>query len=254
MNPWLMESKVAVVYGAGAGIGRERARLLARRGASVVLADKMLAAAEETAASIRHEGGSVLVVECDVESEEQVRAVVDTTVATFGRLDVAVNNVGSALDAVRLPEVTAEQWDWLQRINLRSAFLGMKYEIPAMLASGGGAIVNTASAGGLVGQPLMGAYNATKFGVVGLTKSTALDYAKENIRINAVCPGAIMSHGMRAALDADPHFADGYLAGMPIGRFLEPAEVAEVITWLCSDAAAVVTGAAIAADGAMSAD
>jgi NAD(P)-dependent dehydrogenase (short-subunit alcohol dehydrogenase family) len=251
---WSMDSKVAVVFGAGAGSGRATARLLASRGAKVVIGEIARDRGEETVRLIEHDGGTARFMECSVEFEDQVKATIDFAVSEFGRLDCAVNNVGSALDPVLLPEVTAEGWDWLQRINLRSTFFGMKHELAAMQATGGGSIVNIASAGGLVGQPKMAAYNASKFGMIGLTKSTALDYAKLGVRVNAVCPGAILSEGMQAAIDADPHFADGYLAGMPNGRFCRPEEIAEVVAWLCSDSASIVTGVALPADGGMVAD
>jgi len=246
-----MGNKTAVVFGGGAGLGRACAELFAARGAHVVVADLSPEAGEETVASLRDHGGDAAFVRCDVRDEDQIANAVQRAVTDFGSLDHAVNNVGTNLTFSPIVDAPTSAWDAMVAINLRSMFVCLKHEIPAMLSSGGGSIVNITSAGGLKGIAGMGPYSATKHGVVGLTKTTALEYAAQGIRVNAVSPGHMLSDGMKAAIAADPDFAAPYEAQMPIGRLCTPEEVARVVVWLASDAAGIVNGAVVPADGGL---
>jgi len=249
-----MQGKVAMVTGAGLGTGKAVSQLLARQGVKVVLAEIKEAAGKDAEAVIREAGGEATYIHCDVFSEEDVKNAVQFTLATYGALDYAINIVGTSLDFTPIADVSTEHWEKMFAINVRGMYFCMKYQLPVMVEAGKGSIVNMASLGGLVGQRNQGAYNASKFAVVGLTKAAALDYAKKGIRINCVCPGPILSDGMKAALQADPHFGDQYLVDVPIGRFFETEEIAEPFAWLCSDAASAITGIALPVDGGMSAD
>jgi NAD(P)-dependent dehydrogenase (short-subunit alcohol dehydrogenase family) len=242
--------KVAFATGTGGGIGRAAALAFAREGASVVVADISEQANRDTARMIEEIGGRALAVRCDVTRAADVKAALDKTVAAFGRLDFAFNNAGIE---PRKPAPTAdydeEEWNRIIDINLRGVFLCMKHEIPLILNSGGGAIVNTSSGAGIIGIKGSPAYTAAKHGVIGLTKAAALDYAAQNIRVNAVCPGYINTPMMDRFTGGTPEGRAKVIAEEPVGRMGEPEEIAAAVVWLCSDDAAFVIGHAMVMDG-----
>ena len=241
--------KVAFVTGAANGIGRATALAFAREGASVVVADVSEAGSEETVRTIEELGGRALAVRCNVSRAEEVKAALDKTVEAFGRLDFAFNNAGVEQPLTATADLTEEEWERIMRINLRGVFLCMKHEIPLMLKQGGGIIVNTSSGAGVKGFAGQAAYCAAKHGVIGLTKSAALDYASQNIRVNAVCPGIISTPMMDRFTGGTDEGAQRVIAQEPIGRMGRPEEIAATVIWLCSNAAAFVIGHAMVVDG-----
>jgi NAD(P)-dependent dehydrogenase (short-subunit alcohol dehydrogenase family) len=241
--------KVAFVTGAGSGIGRATALAFAREGASVVAADASEQGNQETVRMIEELGGRVLAVSCDVTRAEDVRSVLDRTIETFGRLDVAFNNAGVEQEEAATAELAEEEWDRVVDTDLRGVFLCMKHEIPLMLEQGGGAIVNTSSGAGVKGLPRGAAYVAAKHGVMGLTKAAALDYAQTNIRVNAVCPGIIDTRMMDRVTGDTPEGRQQVISQEPIGRMGKPEEIAAAVLWLCSDAASFVVGHGMVVDG-----
>jgi NAD(P)-dependent dehydrogenase (short-subunit alcohol dehydrogenase family) len=242
--------RVAFVTGAASGIGRIAALAFGREGAGVVVADVSEQGNQETARMIEEQGARVLAVRCDVTRREEVKAVLDRTIETFGRLDVAFNNAGIE---PKKPAPTAdydeEEWNRIVDVNLRGVFLCMKYEIPLILKQGGGAIVNTSSGAGIIGIKGSPAYTAAKHGVIGLTRAAALDYAAQNIRINAVCPGYIDTPMMGRFTGGTAEGRARVIAEEPIGRMGHPEEIANAVLWLCSDAASFTVGHALVVDG-----
>ncbi|MFL5048023.1 MAG: SDR family oxidoreductase [Xanthobacteraceae bacterium] len=241
--------KVAFVTGGANGIGRATALAFAREGADVVVADVSEQGNQETARMIEELGGRALAVRCDVTRTEDVKAALHKGVEAFGHLDFAFNNAGSEQAITATADLMEEEWDRIVRVNLRSVFLCMKYEIPLMLKQGGGAIVNTSSGAGVKGIAGQAAYCAAKFGIVGLTKAAALDYAKSNIRVNVVCPGIVDTPMMDRFSGGTPDGRERVIAQEPVGRMGKPEEIAAAVVWLSSDAAAFVVGHAMVIDG-----
>ncbi|MBA4054475.1 MAG: short chain dehydrogenase [Marivirga sp.] len=243
----IFENKVAIVTGGSFGIGKATAKAFAKRGAKVVIADWV--EDYSTLKEIQNDGGSALFVKCDISKPSDVTALISKTMETFGRLDIAVNNAGIEGATAPTHECTEENWDKTININLKGVWLCMKQEIPPMLKAGKGAIVNIASIAGLVGFVGLPAYVVSKHGIVGLTKTAALEYAKQGIRVNAVCPGVIRTPMVDRTTGKDKAVEKKFEEMEPVGRMGEPEEVAEAIVWLCSDAASFVTGHALAVDG-----
>lgn len=244
--------QVVLITGAAGGIGRAAVLAFARSGAHVVAVDLDEAGAQRAAESARATGAEALALQADVASSASVRAMVAGAVARFGRLDAAFNNAGVELQGVPTHEADEDLFDRTIAINLKGVFLCMKYQLRQMLAQGGGGvIVNTASVAGLVGAATMPAYAASKHGVVGLTKSAALEYAKRGIRVNAVCPGVIRTAMTERAVAQRPE-REAFINNLhPMGRIGEPEEIAATALWLCSPAASFITGHALAVDGGM---
>ena len=247
----MLDGKVALVTGGGGGIGRAAALVCAREGARLAVADFDAAAARDTVAQINSEGGQAITLTGDVTRAEDVQAMVQDTLTAYGRLDCAFNNAGIApyqVDAVgqKTAEWSEESFDRMIAVNLKGVWLCMREEIPQMARQGGGAIVNTASIAGLIGLVTSSAYVAAKHGVIGLTKTAALEYADANIRVNAVCPGFIETRMTESAMQRR---GEQIIAGIPFRRLGKPAEIAEMVAWLLSDRASYVTGAAYNVDG-----
>jgi NAD(P)-dependent dehydrogenase (short-subunit alcohol dehydrogenase family) len=241
--------KVAFITGAASGIGRATAVAFAAEGARVAVLDRTEDALRGTADAIRTAGGEVHVIACDVSEPKQVEAAVADVVRTFGRLDVAFNNAGVENKAAPVADIDLDEWDRILDINLRGTFVCMKYELAQMLRQGGGVIVNTSSGAGVRGVAGGAAYAASKHAIIGLTKSAALDYAKSNIRVNAVLPGNIETPMMDRFTGGDIQKA---IDLEPVGRLGKPEEIADAVVWMCADLGAFVTGASISVDGGWS--
>jgi NAD(P)-dependent dehydrogenase (short-subunit alcohol dehydrogenase family) len=241
--------RVAFITGAGSGIGRATALAFAAQGAAVAVSDNSDKGLHETAGLIEDQGGQALPVRCDVGRSDDVAAAVAAAVRQFGRLDFAFNNAGVEQPVAPLHEISDEQWDRIIDINLRGVFYGMKHEIPAMLATGGGAIVNTSSGAGVIGIAGQSAYAASKHAVIGLTKAAALDYAAAGVRVNAVCPGIIETPMMDRFSGGTEEGRQRVIGQEPVGRMGRPEEIASAVLWLCSDLGAFTVGHALVVDG-----
>jgi NAD(P)-dependent dehydrogenase (short-subunit alcohol dehydrogenase family) len=241
--------RVALVIGGTSGIGLATARAFARAGASVVLAARGEDAGREARAALEAEGARVRFFPTDVRDEASVARVVEGALKEFGRLDFAVNSAGSGGDMASLENTNQDVWDSVMAINARGVWLAMRYEIPAMLQSGGGAIVNLSSIYGLAGRVAHHAYVASKHAVVGMTKSVALEYATRGIRVNALCAGATRTSTMRQAETYVPDLVRALVAEHPMGRMATEDEMASAVLWLCSDGAGFVTGVPLPVDG-----
>jgi NAD(P)-dependent dehydrogenase (short-subunit alcohol dehydrogenase family) len=240
----LLEDKVAIITGASRGIGAVAARAFAAAGAAVVLAARDERALDAIAREIIDGGGRALVVPTDVGDRRSVERLVRWAVGAYGRLDAAFNNAGVALPPTPLADVAVDDFDHVLRVDLRGTFLAMKYEIPALIDAGGGSIVNMSSTAGLGGAPGMASYTAAKHGVIGLTRTAALDYASRNIRVNALAPGPIATHH-----EMSDAVKDQVGRSVPLQRMGRPEEVAAAAVWLCSDQASFVSGAVLPVDG-----
>jgi NAD(P)-dependent dehydrogenase (short-subunit alcohol dehydrogenase family) len=245
-----LSGKTAVVIGATAGIGQATARAFAAVGANLVVAGLGEAQGEAIVASLRADGAKAVFVEADVTREADVASVLSRAERAFGRVHAAVNNAGIEGRFGPVQDATADDFDRIIGVNLKGVWLGLKYQIPHMLAHGGGAIVNTASSAGITGIANIALYTASKHGIVGLTKAAALELARSNIRVNAVAPGPVDT-GLLHRMVGGHIGLDTIAASVPMGRIAAPHEIASVIVWLCSDAASYVTGHTLAVDGAL---
>ena len=244
-----LKGKVALVTGGSSGIGRGAALAFAREEAKVVISDIDVDGGKETVKMAEEAGGTAIFVKADVSNANEVKSLINKAIEIYGQLNCAFNNAGPRPIIANTTECTEENWDYHINLILKGTWLCMKYEIPHMVKSGGGAIVNTASVWGLVGHAGMIAYVASKHGVVGLTKAAALEYAKANVRVNAVCPAAILTPPLERVIAADPQGEAAVIAPIPMGRTGKPSEVGEAVVWLCSGAASFVTGLCMTVDG-----
>ena len=243
------DGKVALVTGSGAGIGAVTAQAFARAGAAVVVTDVDVDGGQTTVEKIRSDGGQAEFFAADVTDAEAVKALVRFAVDTYGGLHYAHNNAGVLGESARLTDSDDDTWFRTVQINLNAVYLGMKHQIPAILESGGGAIVNTSSYAGLVAVPFASAYVASKHGVIGLTKAAAVEFGKKGVRVNAVCPGSARTKLNIERVAGNPAIEKAMTDVSPMKRFVEPEEVAEAVLWLCSENASFVNGHALAVDG-----
>ncbi|NHE55955.1 SDR family NAD(P)-dependent oxidoreductase [Cyclobacterium plantarum] len=249
----LMENKVVLITGAAQGIGFAAAKAFAEAGASVALADYDEDLVTKAAEQLTAKGYKTLAITCDVSDDEQVKAMVDKTVATFGRLDAAYNNAGVQNELAEAADQTKEDFDRVVSVNLQGVWSCMKYELQQMRKQGFGAIVNCSSIGGILGGAMRGTYHASKHGVIGLTKSAALEYAPLGIRINTICPGLIYTPMAEKMIEGGQKEAlDAMLQTVPAGRYGKPEEMANAVVWLCSDSSSFIVGHTLVADGGYS--
>ncbi|MFC0675193.1 SDR family NAD(P)-dependent oxidoreductase [Brachybacterium hainanense] len=241
--------KVALVTGAASGMGLAAARGFARNGAAVALLDRSADEVRKAAQDLGDAGHQAIGIACDVTDENQVAAALDRVASTFGRLDMAFNNAGIQAPPSDAAEETAENFDHVNAVNLRGIWAAQKHELRHMRAQGSGAIVNNSSLGGLVGLPERAAYHASKHGVIGLTKSAAVEYAPRGIRINAICPGVIETPMVAGMLEGQAEAMAAIMQDQPIGRLGTAEEIAAAVLWLCSDASSFVLGVALPVDG-----
>ena len=245
----LLGGKIALITGAGSGIGRATALIFAREGATIALSDIAAEGGQETLRMVKQAGAEAIFVRTDVSKLAEVEALIAKVISNWGRLDCAFNNAGIDGKMAKTAECTEETWNRTIAVNLTGVFFCMKAEIPHMLRQGGGAIVNTASAAGLTGSPGLPAYVASKHGVVGLTRAAAIEYGREKVRVNCVCPGPIRTPMLGRLLSTRPEMEQRFASAEPLKRLGEPAEIGEAVAWLCSDAASYVTGHAMSVDG-----
>ena len=243
------DGQAVLITGAASGIGRATAVAFAENGARVMISDIDKSGLAETKQLISDKGFDCASQFCDVSDEDSVRSLVETSVNALGSLDIAFNNAGVGGEMSKTADQTKDAWQRVIDINLTGVWLCMKYELQSMLATGGGSIINTASVAGLVGMHSAPAYCAAKHGVVGLTKNAALEYAKSNIRINAVCPGGVKTNMTESADEMYPGFLSKLAKHEPMGRLAEPEEIAGAVLWLASSSASFMTGHALAVDG-----
>jgi NAD(P)-dependent dehydrogenase (short-subunit alcohol dehydrogenase family) len=243
------KDKVVLVTCAASGMGLAAARAFAEEGAAVALADVNIAAVRAAAEQMVAAGQKAIALRCDVADDAQVKAMVEQTVSIFGRLDAAFNNAGVQSPAVDIADSTSEEFERVTAINLRSVWSCMKYELLQMRKQGSGAIVNNSSIGGLIGLPGRAIYHASKHGVIGLTRSAALEYAAKGIRINAICPGTIDTPMVQEMIAKDPQAMKEIMREQPIGRLGRAEEIASVVLWLCGPGSTFVIGHALAVDG-----
>lgn len=246
---WNFKGKVALVTGAASGMGLATALAFAKAGAAVALADINRAGVEAAAAALRAEGFEAIGIRCDVSRIEEAEALVNETVATFGRLDAAFNNAGIQVPPAKTGDAEPADYDRAMDVNLRGVWNCMKFELRHMSEQGSGAVVNCSSLGGLVGIGERGIYHASKHGVVGLTKSAGLEYATLGIRVNAVCPGIIETPMVSDMLESQPEAMDELMKDVPMKRLGRSDEIADAVLWLCSDASSFVIGHALPVDG-----
>ncbi len=247
------ENKVALVTGAGSGLGLATARAFAESGAAVVLADLDLAAVEAAAQHLKAAGHKAIAVRCNVADEADAAAMVARAVSTFGRLDLAFNNAGLHVPVANTADAEAKDFDLAIAVNLRGVWNCLKHELRQMRQQGNGAVVNCSSNSGLAGLANLGAYTASKHGVIGLTKSAALEYAPMGIRLNAICPGPVETPMVKKALAAAPEHMESVIKEIPLGRLGRPEEIAGAVLWLCSPLAGFVISHALAVDGGFTA-
>ena len=249
-----LENKVTLITGAASGIGRAAAKLFAREGAKLILTDIDTVGGEETTQSIIDKGGDAIFIRTNVAKTEQVEALIQLGVEKYGRLDCAFNNAGIGGLPLRLADVPEDDFDRIIAVNVKGVWLCMKNEIPQMMAQGGGTIVNTASVAGLVGSHSLPIYGASKHAVVGMSKTAAIEYARKNIRVNAICPAVIRTPMAMGGLSgSNNQFLDAAIAGNPSRRLGEAHEVAAAALWLLSDASSFTNGAALTIDGGFTA-
>jgi NAD(P)-dependent dehydrogenase (short-subunit alcohol dehydrogenase family) len=247
----MLNQKVAIITGGSSGTGRATAVALAKEGVKVVVAARRAKEGEETVHLVKEAGSDGIFVKTDVANEDDVRSLVEKTVKTYNRLDYAFNNAGIGETTTPLVEQKSNVFDQIMNVNVKGVWLCMKYEIPQMIRSGGGAIVNMSSGAGLLGFPQKSIYVASKHAVLGLTKSAALEYAKSGIRINAIAPGTVETETLKQAAGDNKQFLETLKSMHPIGRIGDPEEIANAVVWLLSDKASFVLGHTLLVDGGM---
>jgi len=245
----LLKNKVGLITGAGDGIGRATALMFAADGARVAVADINIESAQETVAMIEALGGEAIAIEANVAAEEEVKAMVRSTLDAFGRLDCACNNAAGGGVFASLQDVTEQQWDRCHSITLKGIWLSMKYEVPAMLEAGAGSIVNIASLSGVRGEALQSPYSSAKGGVIALTRTAAAENAQKGIRINAINPGAILTRQLKNYIEKVPGAREHTVKTHAMRRFGEPEEIADAVVYLCSDRASFISGHSMTVDG-----